>query len=110
MIPPLWFFLVAAIGSVFYAKWAFAIFSVNTADKHWAWKVHQVWFNLLGSATGWAALWFLYLSLNTQGLFNLWNLGLLLLAFVGITGHLPKTIVGLVLAPGEIFSKALGRS
>src|SRR5713101_1458001 len=63
---------------------------INKKAKKECYEImHQVWFNFVGSAFGWAAL---YYVLRT----GLWDFELkhfvaLLIAFVGITGHLPET-------------------
>jgi hypothetical protein len=106
--PPWWYTIPAILFSLFYGLSAFKIFDAPTCGKHWTWVIHQIWFNLLGAATGWSALWVLYLRAAHQDPFDIWNLLLFVLAFIGITGHMPRTIVGLVLAPGEIFAKLVG--
>jgi len=114
MLPPYWFIGVSLAASVFYSARAFAIFHVSGKDEDWSWWVHQVWFNFLGAIVGWAALWLLISKLRSTAAtesvqIDGWDFGLFVVAFIGVTGHLPRTLVGLVVAPGELFSRLVGR-
>lgn len=106
--PPIWFFITAGLGTGLYAVFCFEIFSEPTKDRPLSWIIHQVWFNALGAATGWAACWLLGQRLRDGVLLDGWTLAYFLLAFIGVTGHMPRTVVGLVLAPGTLFDKVVG--
>ncbi len=58
----------------------------------WTWDqwIYQFWFNFLGAFIGWMVAY--YLS-NIEGLkFDLPHLGGLILAFLGVTGNLPRAV------------------
>ena len=65
------------ISSIFYGLKAFKIFEVNSDDKSVSWKIHQIWFNFLGSIIGWLAFIFLivkalkFIELNTNPAINI---------------------------------------
>lgn len=107
-------FILAAIGmSVFYGLHACEIFSVPTTDRKSSWRFHQFWLNFLGSGVGWVAAWAVLraavecaladcaLSVSPSAI------SLFFLAFVGITGYLPATIVGAIGGISELVSKLL---
>jgi hypothetical protein len=83
------------LSCAFYALFAVDAFDVKQAPK-WGttmW-VHQVWLNFCGAAFGWGAL-FLFLERRTpRGELEISDFVLGLVAFVGITGHIPMFIVG----------------
>jgi hypothetical protein len=107
-------FVLVAIGmSVFYGLRACEIFSVSTTDRKWSWRFHQFWLNFLGSGVGWVAAWAVLrasvecasadcaLSVSPSAV------SLFFLAFLGVTGYLPATIVGAVGGINELISKLL---
>ncbi len=102
MIPPVWlnwiFVIFGLLFSVFYGLKACDAFGVNSKEKPWAWHIHQFWFNFLGCGIGWCVAWLLTLRLWGNVLdFHPWSdLGLILVAFIGITGHLPYAISGIL--------------
>ena len=118
MIPPVWFdlgFAVVALAmSVLYAANAFDIFGVETDKQAPAWKSHQYWFNFAGSIFGWAALWVLvpngWIAVSTEHSWSVtgWDLVLVGIAFVGITGHLPFAVMGVLNRLQELAIRALG--
>ncbi len=108
------FWIVAVAASGFYGWKAADIFDVKTTGRPWAWKVHQFWFNFAGAIVGWAALWSLlprsYNCLTTTCIpeARLADALLFFLAFVGVTGHLPATVIGLVAGVKELVAKLTG--
>lgn len=107
-------FTIIAIGmSVFYGLRACEIFSVSTTDRKTSWRFHQFWLNFLGSGVGWVAAWAVLratvecasadcaLSVSPSAV------SLFFLAFVGVTGYLPATIVGAIGGINELVSKLL---
>jgi hypothetical protein len=106
MILPLWLTLIFGFiglgASVFYAWKAYDIFTVNTAGKPQAWHAHQRWFNFVGAVLGWMAMWFVArkvyscLAVMCPGHLDWSDAALIAVAFVGITGHPPYTLGGLL--------------
>ena len=102
-----WLFWSFAVGSsLFLGLFSWKIHPVQTPgpwNKHWPWYVFQAWFNAVGSLTGWYALWALRSSWTTcltGGSCSVeltWGAGLhALVAFAGITGHLPWALSVLI--------------
>jgi len=64
-----------------------------------AWWWHQRWLNFLGALVGWLALWFLgrkyvgCLFSACTAAPEAWDVIAALIAFVGVTGFLPGTVV-----------------
>jgi hypothetical protein len=107
------FAAVALLASAFYGLKAFDAFEVSAREKPWAWCVHQVWFNFLGAAIGWVALWFVVhdvwrAAALGQARVTLSGALLGVLAFVGATGHLPLALSGVLQGVKELALKALG--
>lgn len=106
ILPPRWvtliFGLIGLGASVFYAWKAYDIFMVDPTDRPWAWVAHQWWFNFVGSALGWMALWFVArkgyhcVAVACPGHLDWSEVALIAVAFVGITGHLPYALAGLL--------------
>lgn len=107
-------FSIVAIGmSIFYGLRACEIFNVSTKDRMPSWRFHQFWLNFLGSGVGWVATWAVLratvecasaecsLSLSSSAV------ALFFLAFIGVTGYLPATIVGAIGGINEFVSKLL---
>lgn len=104
---PYVFWAIALGWSVFYACSCFAAFLVDTpgaeevlgkfGHKKRLWYVHQWWFNFVGSIAGWFALW-ICLTRNRESTSQISasDVGLGFVAFVGITGHLPYAIAGIL--------------
>jgi hypothetical protein len=88
---------LSVAGSLAYGFGAFAAFGVDPNPRHGAW-LHQIWFNLVGAAVGWLAGWVVLVrwlscarfACHDEPMFS--TIVLLVVAFVGITGHLPLTI------------------
>jgi hypothetical protein len=112
---PLWFFVcylvVSFSASLFYSLKAYDIFTdvKDIKDLKWTQKLHQFWFNFLGSSVGWATAFFLVVKIFfiTNPLFLWTDIILGIIAFIGITGHLPRSIVGIVVSLGDLVSKII---
>ena len=104
---------VALAFSVFYGANAAAIFQVPEVDKL-SWRLHQFWLNFLGSLVGWAAAAFFFTRLlaavasGKPVQFDWSSIGLALVAFVGVTGFLPVTVVTLINSIGALVGKIAG--
>ena len=109
-------FVIAIIASLFFGVYAINIFFKKaevpkTKDEHFSWKIHQFWLNFVGSLSGWIILYFLlkrveHLASNDY-VFTLSFADFIsfVLCFIGITGYMPATIVGLINSFGLIVSK-----
>lgn len=107
-----WFIAVAA--SLCYGYWATEIFQVKGTEK-WPRSVwiHQFWLNFFGSVVGWATLYYLLVmrlrvfdkAPNT--VLGAVDIGLLLVIFLGVTGHLPYTFVGIASGLNAVAERAL---
>jgi hypothetical protein len=110
------FWIAAFVASLFFGFFAVTIFEVPLPKVKplWAWKLHQFWLNFTGSFVGWVALWFLgrkviaclVPSCSVEP--NAWDVAAFFLAFVGVTGFLPLTIVGLITGLKELLVKLAG--
>jgi hypothetical protein len=104
------FWLIALSASAWYGWNAVAIFEpqqhkkardqhVDELDYPRAWWWHQRWLNFLGALVGWLAFWFLgrkyvgYLVSACTATPNAWDIAAAVIAFVGMTGYLPGTII-----------------
>jgi len=58
-------------------------------DGTWVWKVHQIFLNFCGSMFGWGAFWYL-LRDYFSGRVSVLDFGLAVIAFLGITGLVPR--------------------
>jgi hypothetical protein len=105
MIPPWWFIVLGVVASLLYTGFCFSIFGESVAGKVWPWRIHQAWFNFLGAASGWAFTWALIVSQSDGFHVDGWTILLFLFAFIGVTGHMPRTVMGLVLAPFDLIGK-----
>lgn len=97
------YWIVALWASALYDWYAMEIHTPATATQLPAAKLwHQRWFNFLGSLVGWCALWLLLKELlpciiGTCALEpSVLHVVLAFTAFVGVTGHLPMTVMGLI--------------
>ena len=115
------FWIIAFLASFFYSYWAFKIHLVKKEDvdnlrkeKNYAWFIHQFWFNFIGSITGWIILWLtipnIFLGFCDQNTVSLEfkEIVLLFIALIGITGHLPMALYGIVNSFKKIIEKLLG--
>jgi hypothetical protein len=108
-----WIFAVAM--SFFHGSQAVKIFSVEAPRHSTVWNIHQFWFNLCGSLSGWVALWFLLQKISVSLMAPAttsaqWSdVGLFFLAFIGVTGYLPFAVITGVTSFKEIASKVIGK-
>ena len=109
---PYW--TLAIILSAFYGWKARDIFQVKRPDESWAYLAHQAWFNSVGALSGWAALWLeavrisWYATTGAQLQFGLTDVVLSIIAFIGVTGFMPTTIVGLIEGIRELAARVAG--
>lgn len=99
--------------SIFYGYSATKIFGIPTTEKG-SWIFHQFWLNFVGSLAGWFFAYLLAADVQ-QNICSFSNYEItfgriltFVLAFIGVTGYMPATIVGLVSGVKEIFAKAAG--
>lgn len=108
------FWFIALAASLCYGYGAPEIFQVKGTEK-WprsVW-VHQFWLNFFGSVVGWATLYYaLVIRLhvfdkapNTAP--GAIDIGLLLVTFLGVTGHLPYAFVGIASGLSAVAERAL---
>ena len=108
------FWAFALLASVFYAWKCFDAFGVRTTEKPWGWWVHQVWFNLSGSLVGWVATWFVVrkvwhcFAAGSCASPRWSDAALMVVALVGITGHLPYATAGALEGIRELAKKVTG--
>ena len=105
--------LVAIAFSMFYGLRAFEIFGVDHDKKPFAWKFHQFWLNFAGSLAGWLILWVagrrvsIVIGSTDQAL-KMSDFILFLVAFVGITGFLPLSVVSFIQGIHDIVLRVWG--
>ncbi len=108
------FLVFSLLVSMFHGVVATNVFGVETTGKSKAWKLHQFWLNFLGSVVGFIALWFLFqavlgCAINSCSIQFGWpDVGLFLLAFLGVTGYVPFTVIGLASGINELAAKTIG--
>jgi hypothetical protein len=97
---------LALAACIFFGSCATKIFRVSEDSMEG--RIYQFWFNFLGSGFGWAAGWPLlnhFLDCATgrcEALFGASSLVLLIVAFVGMTGHLPLATMTAIEAVREV--------
>ena len=93
------FGIVAILASLFYGIKATKIFNVDATKMSFAWHFHQFWFNFLGSLFGWILAYSLlpdiYNSIVNDSKIEISfaRIFVLIIAFIGMTGHLPFTMM-----------------
>src|SRR5579863_4341111 len=88
------FLLVATAMSLFYGFYGPRIFPHNTQGWPWQMRLHVFWVYFTGAAAGWLMLYYAYFVRFAELLplprpIELMDFLLLLVAVIGITGHLP---------------------
>jgi hypothetical protein len=106
-----WIYLaLAATASLIYAFKAFGIHGVKAPPED-APRRHQYWFNGVGAAVGWLSGWVVlrrWLSCDgfvCVGEPNGWTILLAVVAFVGVTGYLPMTLLHTIAALRALLDK-----
>ena len=96
--------MVCAVAfSLFYGLFAPRIFDVQETEKPLVWRFHQFWFNFVGSSIGWAVGYYLWKRLASGGApAGAIEFVLLVVAALGITGHLPLTLYGVAATAGKL--------
>lgn len=99
---PRTFWSVAVVVSALYGRFCWPIHELDRGpfgaarwrDGSPAWKAHQIWLNFAGSVLGWWAFWCFLSSYENhqrwQTSFTVVDLVLVVIAFLGMTGYLPK--------------------
>lgn len=123
MTIPVWFeivfLLVAVIASGFFGFYCFEIHNLGRSTFEWQEKIQQVWFNFIGAFAGWIALWILIRQWwgawrlpTTPAVpvqMTLSDFGLALIAFVGMSGYLPFTVMGVIRTLVALVQKVVER-
>jgi hypothetical protein len=109
------YWIVALVASALYGWHAVTIFlepqEPSESHRSTAWAWHQRWLNFLGALVGWFALWFLVRAFGACVFaactveLGPWHAVAALIAFVGVTGYLPNTVVSLVSGIGGLAGK-----
>ena len=109
--------VTAILFSAFFGLKACEIFSVQEPKKV-SQRFYLFWFNFVGSLLGWLVLWVILFKIlrcidsACQAEINIGDFILVLVAFAGITGHLPMATMGIFTGLGNIskglFKKWLG--
>lgn len=92
------FWLVASACSFWYSRHAIEALDVGYMDRFRiegsiVCQMHERWFNFLGSLMGWWAFWLLlYGQFVRRVPFQATDLGLIIIAFIGMSGYLPYII------------------
>ena len=108
------FVVVAIAFSLFYGFRAIDIFEVKPARTSRSWRFHQWWLNFLGSTCGWIAAWFVLHKVAAVShspaviSIQLSDIALFFLAFVGVTGFLPFSVVSVLQGLRDIAAKIAG--
>ena len=108
---PVAYLVVAVIASATYGLGCFKIHGeVTPVAKGWP-RVHQYWFNGVGAAVGWFAGWVVLqrwlFSPSDASEPTGWTIVLALVAFVGMTGHLPTVLMQSIVALRALLKKLL---
>jgi hypothetical protein len=108
------FVLVSIVFSMFFGTQGPKLFVEESLRKNWnsAKKFYQFWFNFIGSFTGWMAVLLLLINIRRSLLehdsLGFGNIFLFFVGFIGITGHLPLTMAGLIEGVQELAKKVTG--
>ena len=95
------YWIFAFLMSMFFGFWSAEIFGSKAEKWNTPHHLYQWWFNFIGSLTGWAVLYLLLFArfdwgksaaVNNVGATDIL---LLLIAFIGISGHLPMATTGI---------------
>lgn len=109
------YWAIAIVASLLYGWHAVSIFKAHIAGVEsqppTAWWWHPRWLNFLGALVGWTALWLLLRKFSAC-IFqqcssdpSAWDVAGAFVAFIGVTGYLPATVVSLVAGVGALAGK-----
>ena len=103
-----WWFWLALTMSFYWGIRAVILF---TKDRNWHWKSYQFIFNFIGSFASWCCFYILLVrTQNNMPSFQAVTSGdmvLFIMSLLGLTGHLPQVIYGLVEGFIEVGKKAV---
>jgi hypothetical protein len=105
---------IAVAASLFFGFKACEIFGVPW-PRHWAGRLYLFWFNFSGSLLGWAALAVLCHRLlpcfsGTCSIdLGVSTFALALVAFAGVTGHIPMATMGIFRALANLAQRIFSR-
>lgn len=110
---PISYWVVALCFSLFFGFKATDIFLTKDQlkDRPSSWKFFQFWLNFVGSIVGWIILWIILpnlidlMRLTHQNKISLNEIIAMIISFIGITGYLPASVVGLLMSIGDLVSK-----
>jgi hypothetical protein len=104
------YFCGALILSVSYGLGCYAALDAPKPNNFIA-RLHQFWFNTIGAATGWLAAWVVIVRWLSCPSFvcrdepSGWTILLAVIAFIGITGHLPLAVISSISYLRALLSK-----
>jgi hypothetical protein len=109
------YWTIAVVASFLYGWCAVAIFKPHIAGREepppTSWWWHQRWLNFLGSLVGWLVLWLLIRKFGgcvfsgCAADIGVWDVVGAFVAFIGVTGYLPSSVVSLVAGIGLLAEK-----
>jgi hypothetical protein len=111
-LSPVVFAVVALVFSLFYGWYAFDIFRVDRRSMRIPERVHQFWLNFLGSIAGWLLLWvavqrLAFVIASPVHPLKVSDFILLLVAFIGVTGFLPLSVVSFIQGIRDIAGRVI---
>ncbi|MFH1023779.1 MAG: hypothetical protein V1809_10385 [Planctomycetota bacterium] len=103
-----WWFCLALASGLFWGIRGVVLFESN---RGWWWKSYQFIFNIVGSFAGWCCLYVLltrtqHAMPECRG-FSMGDVFLFVISMLGLTGHLPMVIWGIVDGFSEIEKRAV---
>jgi hypothetical protein len=95
-----------------YGRYAFDIFRVDHRSMRLPERVHQLWLNFLGSVAGWLLLWvalqrLAFVIASPDHPLKVSDFILLLVAFIGVTGFLPLSVVSFIQGIRDIAGRVI---
>ncbi len=94
--------------SAFYGCHAIGIFTEGKREPP-VWVLHQMWFNFVGSAVGWlTGYYLLFRRMTSNEPVGITDILLLLVAVIGMTGHLPMCVISVPQMAADWLKRRLG--